>query len=574
MVVPSGQGRDLEDPADTSSAPRGHDRERAVPPLDSNGMTSSQDGAAGPPWWKTGILYQVYPRSYSDADGDGIGDLNGIISRLDYVAGLGVDAIWLSPIFRSPMADFGYDIAEYCEIDALFGSNADADRLVAEAHRRRLRVIFDLVPNHTSDEHLWFVDARSGRHARHRDWYLWRDPGPDGGPPNNWQSYFGGSAWEWDETSEQFYLHLFHPKQPDLNWRNRAVRAAMYDVMRFWFERGIDGFRIDVLWLLIKDDEFPDNPPPPPLQPGEYEWSRYDKPAYEDRPEVLDVVREMRAVADEYDDRVLIGEIYLPLERLTRYYGDRLDGVHLPFNFALAITERWEAPALRDMIVAYERALPAGAWPNWVLGNHDVARIATRIGPPRLRLAQMLLLTLRGTPTCYYGDELGMLDTPINAERILDPQASVGKGRDPARTPMQWDSGPNGAFTRAGVTPWLPLAPDYAERNVTTQSSDPHSVLSLFRRVTQLRRQLPALTIGGYHEIQATDDVVWYVREHECQRVLTVLNTSGRNSRLDLSRHGDHGQVLCSTAMDRSGAIATTEIVVRPHEGLIVQLTA
>ncbi len=286
------------------------------------------------PWWQTGVIYQIYPRSFADGDGDGVGDLPGITARLDYVAGLGVDAVWLSPVFRSPMADFGYDISDYRDVDPLFGTLADLDDLVAEAHARGLRVILDLVPNHTSDEHPWFVESRSSRDNPKRDWYVWRDPRPDGSEPNNWPSFFGGSAWELDEASGQYYLHLFDVGQPDLNWRNPAVREAMYDVMRFWLDRGIDGFRIDVLWLLVKDEQFADSPPVGPPE-HELDVSRHDHPGFEDRPETHEVVREMRRLVDAYDERVLIGEIYLPLERLVRYYGEQLDGVHLPFNFGL-----------------------------------------------------------------------------------------------------------------------------------------------------------------------------------------------------------------------------------------------
>ena len=397
------------------------------------------------PWWQTALLYQVYPRSFADADGDGIGDLRGIASRLDYIADLGADAIWLSPIFRSPMADFGYDVADYCDVDPLFGSLDDLDRLIADAHARGLKVILDFVPNHSSDEHPWFVESRSSRTSPKRDWYVWRDALPDGSAPNNWVSFFGGSTWEWDEETEQYYLHLFDRKQPDLNWRNPEVRAAMYDVMRFWLDRGVDGFRIDVLWLLIKHAEFVDNPPAEPMRDDETEWTRYDRPAFEDRPETHEIVREMRALADAYDDRVLIGEIYLPLARLVTYYGETLDGIHLPFNFSLVTMGSWDAGTIRRLVDAYEAALPEGGWPNWVLGNHDMPRVATRSGPAA-RLAQMLLLTLRGTATAYYGDELGMEDVPIAPELAVDPQAAVGRNRDPVRTPMQWDDGPNAGF--------------------------------------------------------------------------------------------------------------------------------
>jgi alpha-glucosidase len=584
------------------------------------------------PWWQTGVIYQIYPRSFADTNSDGVGDLAGIEAHLDYVAGLGVDAIWLSPIFPSPMADFGYDIADYTDVAPVFGTLGDLDRLVSAAHGRGLKVLLDLVPNHTSDEHPWFVESRRGRDDSKRDWYLWRDPAPDGGPPNNWVSFFGGSAWEWDAASGQYYLHLFHRKQPDLNWRNPAVRAAIYGVMRFWFDRGIDGFRLDAFWLLFKDPNFPDNAPPPPLAEGEHPVGRYDRPAYEDRPEMQDVVREMRAVADEYAGRVLVGELYLPLARLVRYYGHELDGLHLPFNFGLVTMARWDAASIRRLIERYEAALPPGAWPNWVLGNHDMPRIATRAALPRragagtgtepvvgteplvgtapvvdtepvaavtqprdgrqaagvseredasertgeddsgARLAQMLLLTLRGTPTCYYGDELGVPNGDIPPERVVDPQAAAGMTRDVARTPMPWDDGPNAGFCPPGVEPWLPVSmpPD---GSAARQDGDPRSPLALTRQLLGLRRQLGALNAGTIELLDPGEaDVVAYVRRRGASSAVVALNFGRRDLRLDLSAAGRHGRVQCTTAMDRDGAVDLDRLALRAREGVLVTL--
>jgi alpha-glucosidase len=529
--------------------------------------------ATGTEWWRAAVIYQIYPRSFADANGDGVGDLRGISDRLDYVAGLGVDAVWLSPIFRSPMADFGYDVADYRDVDPIFGTLAELDTLVSEAHARGLRVILDLVPNHSSDEHQWFVDARSSRTSRHRDWYVWRDPAQDGGPPNNWQSYFGGSAWEWDEPSGQYYLRVFHRKQPDLNWRNPEVRAAIYDVMRFWFDRGIDGFRIDVLWLLIKDAEFRDAQPHGPLDPDERWDTRDDWPHYEDQPEVHEIVREMRRVNDEYDGRVLIGEIYLPLDRLVRFYGEELTGIHLPFNFGLVTIPDWSAATVAKVIDRYEAALPTGAWPNWVLGNHDVPRVATRVGQARAGLAQMLLLTLRGTATTYYGDEIGMHDTGIPADRMQDPLADVGKNRDGARTPMQWDSSGSAGFCAPDVEPWLPLAADHGERNVALQADDPESELGLFRRLVQLRRGSHALSLGSYLPIAiADDDVLVYLREHGDERVLVALNFAAAATAVDVSGIGSTAELLCSTTMNRAAPIALERVPLDAHEGIVVRL--
>jgi alpha-glucosidase len=327
-------------------------------------------------WWQTGVIYQVYPRSFQDADGDGVGDLRGITQRLPYLVELGVDAIWMSPIFTSPMADFGYDVADYNGIDPLFGTLADFDALLAAAHARGIKVILDLVPNHTSDQHAWFVDSRSTRTSAKRDWYIWRDPGPGGGPPNNWLSVFGGSAWTYDEATRQHYYHAFLPQQPDLNWRNPQVRAAIYDVMRFWLRRGVDGFRVDVIWHLIKDEAFRDNPPNPAFRPDEPPHHALVPLYTTDRPEVHVVISEMRRVIDEFADRLLIGEIYLPLERLIAYYGRDLTGLHLPFNFSM-LSAVWHPQSLAKLVEEYEAALPSGGWPNWVLGNHDRPRIAS-----------------------------------------------------------------------------------------------------------------------------------------------------------------------------------------------------
>ncbi|MBV9077236.1 MAG: alpha-amylase, partial [Methylobacteriaceae bacterium] len=358
-------------------------------------------------WWKDGIVYQIYPRSFQDSNGDGVGDLAGITSRLGYIADLGVQAVWISPIYPSPMADFGYDVSDYTGIHPLFGDLADFERLVAEAHRRGLKVILDFVPNHTSDEHPWFIESRSSRDNPKRDWYLWRDPKPDGSAPNNWVSNFGGSAWQYDERTGQYYYHAFLREQPDLNWRNADLREAMFDVLRVWLDRGVDGFRVDVIWHLIKDAEFRDNPPNPAYHSGRPEIESLLQEHSADQPEVHEVIAGMRRVIDSYQDRVLIGEIYLPIERLVAYYGKDLTGAQLPFNFQL-IQTAWNARAISRLVAEYEAALPAGGWPNWVLGNHDQPRIAARIGAAQARVAAMLLLTLRGTPTMYYGDEIGL----------------------------------------------------------------------------------------------------------------------------------------------------------------------
>ena len=344
----------------------------------------------------------------------------GLASRLSYLAELGIDAIWLSPIFRSPMKDFGYDISNYVDIDPMFGTMADFDTLLAAAHEQGLRLLLDLVPNHTSDQHPWFVESRSSRRNARREWYLWRDQAPNGGPPNNWLSEFGGSAWQFDAASEQYYYHAFLAEQPDLNWRNPAVVEAMHDVMRFWLRKGVDGFRVDVIWHLIKDAQFRDNPENPRYVAGAPPNERLVPLYTTDLPEVHNVIRGLRQVIDEFPERLLIGEVYLPLDRLVAYYGSDLGEAHLPFNFSLLET-RWHARDIAKLVDGYEAALPQGGWPNWVLGNHDRPRIATRVGSAQARIAAMLLLTLRGTPTIYYGDEIGLPPVPIPPDRIRDP---------------------------------------------------------------------------------------------------------------------------------------------------------
>ncbi|HEX5724079.1 MAG TPA: alpha-amylase family glycosyl hydrolase, partial [Longimicrobiaceae bacterium] len=366
------------------------------------------------PWWRRGVIYEIYPRSFQDSDGDGVGDLRGIAARLDYLRWLGVDAVWICPFYPSPMADFGYDVTDHRAVDPRFGTLRDFDALLAAAHARGIRVVLDFIPNHTSDRHPWFLESRAARAAGKRGWYLWRDAAPDGGPPNNWISAFGGSAWEWDEATRQYYLHTFLREQPDLNWREPAVEAAMLDVVRFWMERGADGVRVDAVQNVIKDPLFRDNPPNPDYRPdADDPFDRLLRVHSGDRPEVHEVIARLRRVLDGYGPgRVLLGEIYNSVERLMPYYGRDGGGCHFPYNFQL-IRMPWEARALDAAIRRYESLLPPGAWPNWVLGNHDRHRIASRVGPAQARVAALLLLALHGTPTLYYGDEIGMTDVPI-----------------------------------------------------------------------------------------------------------------------------------------------------------------
>jgi alpha-glucosidase len=520
-------------------------------------------------WWKQGIVYQVYPRSFQDTDGDGIGDLKGVARRLGHLKDLGVDAAWLSPVFVSPMADFGYDIADYTGVDPIFGTLADFDQLVARAHALGLKLILDFVPNHTSDQHPWFKESRSSRGNPRRDWYIWKDPAPGGGPPNNWLSNFGGGAWQWDEVTGQYYYHAFLAAQPDLNWRNPEVRKAMYDVLRFWLDRGVDGFRVDVLWHLIKDARFRDNPPNPAWQPGQPAIERFLQVHSCDQPEVHEVVAEMRRVLDAYPERVLIGEIYLPVERLVTYYGKGLSGAHLPFNFQLLQTA-WTAPGIARIVREYEAALPHGAWPNWVLGNHDRHRIASRVGPEQAKVAAMLLLTLRGTPTIYYGDEVGLEQVPIPPGEVHDPwelqEPGLGLGRDPERTPMPWDSSPGAGFTTG--RPWLPLNPDWERRNVEALSRDPGSILSLYRRLIGLRREREALRLGDYEALYCDEGVLAYQRRLGEDRLAVALNLTHEPREIGLVQ-AEGLRRLVSTVGDGAGA-ADGRLRLRPDEGVVL----
>jgi alpha-glucosidase len=451
----------------------------------------------------------------------------------------------------------------------------DFDALVESAHQDGLKVILDLVPNHTSDQHPWFLESRSSRENPKRDWYIWRDGAPEGGPPNNWLSEFGGSAWQYNEASGQYYYHAFLAQQPDLNWRNPNVREAIYDVMRFWLRRGVDGFRVDVIWHLIKDAEFRDNPPNPHFIEGRPPHERILTRYSTDQPEVHEVVAEMRRVIDEFDHRVLIGEIYLPLHRLVAYYGNNLAGAQMPFNFALLST-LWSARSIERIIADYERVLPPGAWPNWVLGNHDRPRVASRVGKEQARVAAMLLLTLRGTPTLYYGDEIGMHQVAIAPDQVRDPfeknVPGIGVGRDGCRTPMQWDATAGAGFTTA--KPWLPLADDYIQENVANLDADSGSILNLYRALIGLRKKLPQLADGAYQPIAAQGDILLYRRTGEGEAVVVALNLGAEPVSISASSIGLGHEIVLSTSLDRQGEQVQGDLDLRGNEGVILVRSA
>jgi len=522
-------------------------------------------------WWQEAVVYQVYPRSFRDTNGDGVGDLAGVTEGIDYLQGLGIDAVWLSPFYPSPMDDFGYDVADYTDVDPMFGTLADFDRLLASAHDAGIRVIVDLVPNHTSNQHPWFVESRSSRASPKRDWYVWAD-GPE--PPNNWLSVFGGPAWEWDAGTEQFYLHSFLRSQPDLNWRSPEVEEAMLGVMRFWLDRGVDGFRIDVAHFMMKDPEMRDNPEvdEPPDQTvrfkdlGAYASQQhlYDK----GHPDVHGVFRSMRRVLDEYGERFAVGEIHdFDPETWASYYGDG-DGLHMPFNFALLYPD-WEAAPIRTIVDRFDALCRNGRWPNWVLGNHDEPRLVSRLGgEEQARAAAVMLLTLRGTPTIYYGDELGMPEAAIPADRQVDPWGLQvpGLGRDGCRTPMQWDDSPGAGFTSG--EPWLPLGSDWATRNVAAQQGAGDSMLELYRSLLQIRRERPALRVGDYRSLDLDPAVFGYERSHPGERPVVVVIGFDRARVVSIPITG---RVVVSTRVERVGEIVDGSASIGAHEALVVE---
>jgi alpha-glucosidase len=472
------------------------------------------------PWWKSAVVYQIYPRSFCDTNGDGVGDIEGVRRRLDHLAWLGVDALWLSPFYRSPMKDYGYDVADYCDVDPLFGTLADFDRLLTEAHARDIKVLLDWVPNHTSDQHPWFTEARSSRSSPRRDWYIWRDGTPER-PPNNWRAAFtAGPAWTWDAPTRQWYLHLFLPSQPDLNWSNPDVVEAMHGTLRFWLDRGVDGFRIDVVHGLGKDPALPDVPA---------ELAGIPVSALNDHENTHAIIRRLRALVDAYPgDRVLVGEVYLlSTAKVARYYGSG-DELHLAFNFP-PLYAPWAAFAWRacidDVVTELDRR---DAWPTWVLSNHDNARHRTRYGSEaRSRAAAVLLLTLRGTPFLYAGEELGLEDAVVPADRVLDPG-----GRDGCRAPIPWTAaGDHGWGVRDA---WLPWPPEPERRNTESLRADRASILHLYRRLLAARRASPALRLGTSTPLAAPEGTLGCERAHADDRRRVLINFTGDDVALPL----------------------------------------
>jgi alpha-glucosidase len=519
------------------------------------------------PWWRSATIYEIAPISFQDSNGDGKGDLPGLLSRIDHLKWLGVDAVWLTPIYKSPFRDFGYDISDYCSIDPAFGTLDDFDRLLGRLHEEGIRLILDLVPNHTANDHAWFVESSSSPENARADCYIWADPAENGGPPNNWLSRFGGSAWEWCEARRQYYYHSFLTEQPDLNWRNTGVRAAIADVMRFWLDRGVDGFRVDASAVLIKDEFLRDNPPNPDAK--EKAPPQRQTPVFtDDRPETMQCIEDIRKVIDEYPGRLLCGEVQGKTDRIGHFYGNDRPRLHLPLNFAL-LDSPWDALSLQAAIDAYLNALPPQAWPVWVIGGHDKPRVASKIGEAQMRILAMLLMTLRGTPFFYMGDEIGRERVAIPPDRVRDPFEKLVPGyglcRDPERAPMRWDDGPNGGFT-AGH-PWLPLCPS-GSRNVAGQQSDERSILSLFRDLIALRREEPCLREGDQQPLRSQNDVLAFRRARNGDALLVLLNIATEPRRW---RWQGHGRLLMSTHLDRPPLpLPDAALLLRGSEGVII----
>ncbi len=504
------------------------------------------------PWWKHAVIYQVYPRSFADTNGDGIGDLPGLIARLDYLKALGIDALWLSPVYRSPMVDAGYDICDYTDIDPLFGHLADLDNLISQAHNRGIKVLMDFVPNHTSDQHPWFIESRASRDSRKRDWYIWRDQ------PNNWRaSIDGGSAWSWDEGSQQYYLHFFLPQQPDLNWHNPEVVQAMHEVLRFWLDRGVDGFRNDVVHCVGKDPTFADDPR---CLAGE------TMVQINDQPYSHEVLRGLRRLVDGYPgDRVLIGEVNIrSTAQVAAYYG-ACDELHMSFNFP-PLDAPWDPVVFRLCIRDVESLLGAqSAWPTWALSNHDNRRIRSRYGGSlrRARAAAVMLLTLRGTPFIFQGDELALEDTVVDAQTRVDPG-----GRDGSRGPIPWAADPPHGWS--GSAPWLPFPPDAAELAVQVQEASAESTLTLYRQLLDCRRKSEALRLGDWQELPSHPQVLAYRRHCAGDERIVCINFDQREHSFPMTGHWRVDVASDTVAANQpfNGTLAAEQaLILRPAEG-------
>jgi alpha-glucosidase len=528
-------------------------------------------------WWKHGVMYQIYPRSFYDANGDGTGDIPGITAKLDYLQDLGIEGIWLSPINVSPMFDFGYDISNYNDIDPVFGKLADFEKLIKEAHNRGIRIITDLVMNHTSHLHPWFIESASSKNNPKRDWYLWKDP-VKGRMPNNWMAAFGGRAWEFDKKTGQYYLHLFLTEQPDVNWRNPELKKAMFDMIRFWLDKGVDGFRLDVCNFFIKDAQFKNNPfgiGPNAPRPYDLQNHIYDR----DQPETHGILKEFRSILDGYSERMSVGEIAVENpggnhEIASSFYGIGNDELHLVFDFS-HMNGKWGADVFYKRIREWQAHIPDGDWPCHVFNNHDQFRSISRYikgaeSIPRAKLIAVMLLTLKGTPFIYYGEELGMKNGSIPKKILHDPLGikywPFHPGRDPERTPMQWSDAPNAGFSTA--SPWLPVNNDYDVVNVASELADKNSILNLYKDLIGLRKKHPALQRGDWIPvIEAKNDILAYKRVFENEVMLIVLNFSNAARKADLV--SPSLQTVLSTHRFKGSAVTERMVNIMPYEASI-----
>ena len=546
-----------------------------------SGAQQQTTDAEGHAWWQHAVFYEIYPRSFADSNSDGIGDLNGIASKLDYLKELGVDALWITPCFPSPQVDFGYDVSDYEAIDPMYGTMKDFDHLVSEAKKRNIRIILDFVVNHTSDKHKWFQDSKSSKTSERRDWYIWRDGKGPGQPPNNWLSTFGLSAWKLDPKTNQYYYHYFYPEQPDLNWRNPAVEKAMLDVTRFWYKRGVAGFRLDAVDTLFEDPKLTDNP----LLPG---TDKFGRPNMEEKynkklPEVHDVMRKLRSAADEYGS-VLIGETWTTnVSELKDYYGAKNDELQLPMDLMMTEFKGLSADRYRKHIAAVDSA---GGWPTYVITNHDIVRSYTRYadGTHNDDIAKMmaaLYLTLRGTAIMYYGEEIGMENNdPKSKDEVQDPIGKLGwpleKGRDGERTPMQWNDGQNAGFSKA--KPWLPIPASAKTHNVASEMKEENSVVSFYRQLLALRHKEPALLEGDFQLLNGDDpNVLSYARRYKDEAILVMLNMSGteQQARLDISplRFGTARVSVLLTSSHKPLPPASGTVPMEPYSAFIAKIT-
>lgn len=533
-------------------------------------------------WWKSAVIYQIYPRSFLDTDGDGIGNLNGITAKLDYLNdgtpnSLGIDAIWLNPFYPSPQYDFGYDVMDIRGVDPQYGAMEDFDRLLAEAHRRNIRIIMDIVPGHTSGLHPWFIESRSSKRSPKRDWYLWKPPRKFRRYPNNWLGVFGGHAWEYDVKTKEYYYHNSLVEQPDLNWRNPEMADAFLADMAFWLDKGIDGFRIDVINYTMKDERFRNNPHCLGRRPYDMQRHIYDK----DRPDAVEVAKKMRALTDRYPDKMLVGEVYMdnPGEA-ARYYGEHGDGLHMAFNFSFMFS-KFSAERFRTQVEVWERAITGRGWPAYFLSNHDYVRHISRYAKgrqaeARARVAAAMLLTLRGTPFLYQGEEIGMRNVWFWKHEVLDP---VGRrywpfhpGRDGERTPMQWTAGKYAGFSDA--KPWLRVHGNYKKVNVAAETDDPDSLLNFYKTLIRLRKTSPALQTGSYTSCSGVPDGVFaHLREAEGQTVVVALNFTNKQVRFPMAAHGvTHGKTLFCSPKQRGDSVNLQDVELAPYGVLLAEL--